>query len=65
MSPDRLETDWYVLIGEEQYHIEKVDLYKKNLPPILKLTLKRIGKQKRKLIAAGIMKKQGKGESGV
>ena len=65
LSPDRLETDWYVLIGEEQDHIEKVDLYKKNLPPILKLTLKRIGKQKRKLIAAGIMKKQGKGESGV
>ena len=29
LSPDRLETDWYVLIGEEQYHIEKVDLYKK------------------------------------
>ena len=65
LSPDRLETDWYVLIGEEQYHIEKVDLYRKNLPPILKLTLNRIGKQKRKQIAVGIVKNQGKGEGSI
>lgn len=65
LTPDRLDTGWYVIIGEEQYHIEKVEPYRKNLPPISKLTLKRIGKQKRKLIAEGFEKNQYKGDGSV
>lgn len=49
----RVETDCYAVIGGGQYHIEKVDICQKTLPPVLKLTLKRIKKQRKKVADDG------------
>lgn len=47
----RVETDCYAVIDGEQFHIEKVDFCKDTMPHILKLTLKRIKKQRKKMAA--------------
>lgn len=38
----------YAVIGDEQYHVEKIDTYKDDKPPIYKLTLCRLKKHRRK-----------------
>ena len=55
LTQDKIDTDYYAIIDGEQYNIEKVDFYKKNLPPIAKLMLKKIGKQKMKAVISSMV----------